>query len=70
MALRITLLGVIFVIGLYDFTHVFTMSVLKKLMQSVLKLTRKEYWSWEISNNFCTYWSIPDADKNDGTGPL
>uniref|UniRef100_A0A3Q7I7X0 F-box domain-containing protein n=1 Tax=Solanum lycopersicum TaxID=4081 RepID=A0A3Q7I7X0_SOLLC len=33
-------------------------------------VTRKEDWSWEISNNFCTYKSIPDADKKDGTGPL
>ncbi|XP_049344512.1 uncharacterized protein LOC125808884 isoform X2 [Solanum verrucosum] len=33
-------------------------------------VTRKEDWSWEISNNFCTYRSIPDADKKDGTGPL
>ncbi|MCD7469614.1 hypothetical protein HAX54_008756 [Datura stramonium] len=33
-------------------------------------VTRKEDWSWEISNNLCTYRSIPDADKKDGTGPL
>ncbi|XP_059290090.1 uncharacterized protein LOC132043600 isoform X1 [Lycium ferocissimum] len=33
-------------------------------------VTRKEDWSWEISNNFCTYRSIPDAAKEDGTGPF
>ncbi|KAG5588330.1 hypothetical protein H5410_048764 [Solanum commersonii] len=34
-------------------------------------VTRKEDWRWEISNNFCTYKSIPDAaDKKDGTGPF
>ncbi|XP_055813803.1 uncharacterized protein LOC129883215 isoform X2 [Solanum dulcamara] len=32
-------------------------------------VTRKEDWSWEIANNFCTYRSLPDADKEDGTGP-
>ncbi|KAJ8547146.1 hypothetical protein K7X08_010732 [Anisodus acutangulus] len=33
-------------------------------------VTRNEDWSWEISNNLCIYRSIPDADKEDGTGPL
>ncbi|XP_009800686.1 uncharacterized protein [Nicotiana sylvestris] len=33
-------------------------------------VTRKEDWSWEISNNLCIYRSIPDADKEEGTGPL
>ncbi|KAF3635865.1 putative NADH dehydrogenase [ubiquinone] 1 alpha subcomplex subunit 13-B-like [Capsicum annuum] len=33
-------------------------------------VTRKEDWSWEVSNDLCVYKSVPDSDKEDGTGPL
>lgn len=35
-----------------------------------MHVTRKEDWSWELSNDLCTYRSLPDADKEDGTGPF
>lgn len=31
---------------------------------------RKQDWSWELSNHLYCYSSIPDADKEGGTGPL
>ncbi|KAL5784459.1 hypothetical protein ACOSQ2_006851 [Xanthoceras sorbifolium] len=33
-------------------------------------VSRKLDWSWEMSNNLYCYCSIPDADKEFGTGPL
>ncbi|GKV19484.1 hypothetical protein SLEP1_g29743 [Rubroshorea leprosula] len=35
-----------------------------------LLISRKEDWSWEMSNCIFHYNSIPDADKEGGTGPL
>lgn len=31
---------------------------------------RKQDWSWEMYNHLYCYSSIPDADKEGGTGPL
>lgn len=31
---------------------------------------RKQDWSWGMYNHLCSYSSIPDADKEGGTGPL
>lgn len=33
-------------------------------------VVRKEDWSWEMTNNLYCYSTIPDADKEGGTGPL
>ncbi|VFQ92278.1 unnamed protein product [Cuscuta campestris] len=35
-----------------------------------LYVSRKVDWKWELSSNLCTYTSIPDSDKPNGTGPL
>lgn len=35
-----------------------------------LSVSRKRDWSWELSNHLYSYSSIPDADKEGGTGPL
>lgn len=35
-----------------------------------MKVSRKEDWSWELSNHLCRYNSIPDAEKEGCTGPL
>lgn len=35
-----------------------------------LSVYRKQDWSWEMSNNLYCYSSIPDADKEGGTGPF
>ncbi|XP_068666692.1 uncharacterized protein [Aristolochia californica] len=35
-----------------------------------MSVLRKPNWSWEIANHLCCYSSIPDADKEGGTGPL
>ncbi|KAL6839349.1 hypothetical protein ACP4OV_030846 [Aristida adscensionis] len=35
-----------------------------------MKVSRKDDWSWELSNHLCHYNSIPDADKKGCTGPL
>jgi len=35
-----------------------------------LKVSRKDDWSWELSNHLYRYNSIPDADKKGCTGPL
>lgn len=35
-----------------------------------LSISRKQDWGWEMSNSFYTYSSIPDANKEGGTGPL
>ncbi|XP_011029698.1 PREDICTED: uncharacterized protein LOC105129373 [Populus euphratica] len=35
-----------------------------------LAVSRKQDWSWEMSNNFYCYSSVPDAYKEGGTGPL
>lgn len=35
-----------------------------------MKVSRKEDWSWELSNNLYRYNSIPDADDKGCTGPL
>ncbi|GFZ05414.1 hypothetical protein Acr_17g0009860 [Actinidia rufa] len=37
---------------------------------SRMSVSRKENWSWEMSNNLSCYTSIPDARKEGGTGPL
>ncbi|KAJ0963662.1 hypothetical protein J5N97_028784 [Dioscorea zingiberensis] len=34
-----------------------------------MTVTRKEDWSWELSNHLYRYNSIPDANKKGGTGP-
>lgn len=33
-------------------------------------VSRNEDWSWKLSNQFASYSSIADADKDGGTGPL
>ncbi|XAR62728.1 hypothetical protein NMG60_11017588 [Bertholletia excelsa] len=33
-------------------------------------ISRKQDWSWEMSNSLYCYSSIPDANKEGGTGPL
>lgn len=33
-------------------------------------VSRNEDWSWEMSNHFTLYSSIPDTEKDGGTGPL
>ncbi|KAK3153862.1 hypothetical protein QOZ80_2BG0182500 [Eleusine coracana subsp. coracana] len=35
-----------------------------------LKVSRKDDWSWELSNNLYRYNSVPDANKKGCTGPL
>lgn len=35
-----------------------------------MKVSRKEDWSWELSNHLYRYNSIPDASKKGCTGPL
>ncbi|XBJ16303.1 hypothetical protein VPH35_007969 [Triticum aestivum] len=35
-----------------------------------MKVSRKEDWSWELSNHLYRYNSIPDAEKEGCTGPL
>ncbi|EAZ02918.1 uncharacterized protein [Oryza sativa Japonica Group] len=35
-----------------------------------MKVSRKEDWSWELSNHLYRYNSIPDTDKKGCTGPL
>nr|CAB3499468.1 unnamed protein product [Digitaria exilis] len=35
-----------------------------------LKVSRKDDWSWELSNHLYCYNSIPDSDKKRCTGPL
>ncbi|XP_020094817.1 uncharacterized protein LOC109714552 isoform X1 [Ananas comosus] len=35
-----------------------------------MRVSRKEDWSWEMSNNLYCYNSVPDAEKDGGTGPL
>ncbi|GMY26913.1 F-box family protein [Fagus crenata] len=35
-----------------------------------MSVSRKQDWSWELSNYLYSYSSIPDADKEGGTGPL
>ncbi|KAJ8649740.1 hypothetical protein MRB53_002763 [Persea americana] len=35
-----------------------------------MSVSRKEDWSWELSNHLYCYSSVPDADKNGGTGPF
>ncbi|KAG9447717.1 hypothetical protein H6P81_013845 [Aristolochia fimbriata] len=35
-----------------------------------MSVWRKPNWSWEMTNQLCCYSSIPDADKEGGTGPL
>ncbi|KAK6130510.1 hypothetical protein DH2020_035768 [Rehmannia glutinosa] len=35
-----------------------------------MSVQRKSDWSWVLSNNLYCYSSIPDADKEDGTGPF
>ncbi|XP_072983631.1 uncharacterized protein [Typha latifolia] len=35
-----------------------------------MTMSRNEDWSWEMSNQLCCYNSIPDAEKEGGTGPL
>jgi hypothetical protein len=35
-----------------------------------MKVSRKEDWSWELSNHLYRYNSIPDAEKKGCTGPL
>ena len=35
-----------------------------------MKVSRKEDWSWELSNHLYRYNSIPDAEKRGCTGPL
>ena len=32
-------------------------------------IARKQDWSWEMSNSLCRYSSMPDPDKEYGTGP-
>ncbi|XP_052289767.1 uncharacterized protein LOC102622051 isoform X2 [Citrus sinensis] len=33
-------------------------------------VSRKQDWSWEMSNVLCCYSSVPDAHRGGGTGPL
>ncbi|KAL3507437.1 hypothetical protein ACH5RR_032819 [Cinchona calisaya] len=33
-------------------------------------VSRKRDWSWEMCNKLCYYSSVPDPEKEDGTGPL
>ncbi|KAG8091834.1 hypothetical protein GUJ93_ZPchr0012g18944 [Zizania palustris] len=35
-----------------------------------MKVSRKEDWSWELSNHLCRYNSIPDTETKGCTGPL
>lgn len=35
-----------------------------------MKVSRKDDWSWELSNHIYRYNSIPDSDKKGCTGPL
>lgn len=35
-----------------------------------LHVLRKPDWGWELSNHLYCYTSVPDAEKEDGTGPL
>ncbi|CAA2964352.1 Hypothetical predicted protein [Olea europaea subsp. europaea] len=35
-----------------------------------LHVSRKPDWGWELSNHLYCYTSVPDAEKEDGTGPL
>ncbi|XP_021595684.1 uncharacterized protein LOC110602463 [Manihot esculenta] len=35
-----------------------------------MSVSRKQDWSWEMSNHLFCYSSIPDASKEGGTGPL
>ncbi|KAL2242572.1 UNVERIFIED_CONTAM: hypothetical protein Sindi_0375200 [Sesamum indicum] len=35
-----------------------------------LSVHRKQDWGWELSNHLYCYTSVPDADKEDGTGPF
>jgi hypothetical protein len=37
---------------------------------SPMRVSRREDWSWEMSNDIYCYTSIADADKPGGTGPL
>ncbi|KAL2463243.1 uncharacterized protein Fot_52899 [Forsythia ovata] len=32
-------------------------------------VSRKPDWGWELTNNICCYTSVPNAEKEDGTGP-
>ncbi|KAL6517131.1 hypothetical protein OROHE_017837 [Orobanche hederae] len=34
-----------------------------------MSVQRKPDWSWELANHLYSYSSIPDAEKEDGTGP-
>ncbi|XP_058101387.1 uncharacterized protein LOC131245738 isoform X2 [Magnolia sinica] len=35
-----------------------------------MSVSRKQDWSWELANHLYCYTSIPDPDKEGGTGPL
>lgn len=35
-----------------------------------LYISRKQDWSWEMSNHLFHYSSVPDPEKRDGTGPF
>ncbi|XP_043721284.1 uncharacterized protein LOC122668815 isoform X1 [Telopea speciosissima] len=35
-----------------------------------MSVSRKQDWSWELGNHLYCYSSIPDADKEGGTGPF
>lgn len=35
-----------------------------------MSVSRKQDWSWEMCNKLYCYFSIPDPDKDDGTGPF
>ncbi|KAL0366794.1 UNVERIFIED_CONTAM: hypothetical protein Sradi_3569500, partial [Sesamum radiatum] len=35
-----------------------------------LSVHRRQDWGWELSNHLYCYTSVPDADKEDGTGPF
>ncbi|XP_074564613.1 uncharacterized protein LOC141821134 [Curcuma longa] len=35
-----------------------------------LTVSRKNDWSWEMQNHLYCYTSVPDAEKEGGTGPL
>ncbi|ONK70887.1 uncharacterized protein A4U43_C04F2550 [Asparagus officinalis] len=35
-----------------------------------ITVSRKDDWSWELSNQLYCYNSVPDAEKEGGTGPL
>lgn len=35
-----------------------------------LTVSRKSDWSWELSNQLCSYNSVPDPNKVGGTGPF